>query len=52
MKIIMTDFPDTMIPGLSLGEQFLWGCTIDNPPAQAAEAVRNEWASYLEEANK
>lgn len=41
-----------MIPGLSLGEQFLWGYTIDNPPAQAAEAVRNEWASYLEEANK
>ena len=41
-----------MIPGLSLGEQFLWGCSIDNPPAQAAEAVRNEWASYLEEANK
>ena len=41
-----------MIPGLSLGEQFLWGCTLDNPPAQAAEAIRNEWASYLEDANK
>ena len=41
-----------MIPGLSLGEQFLWGCNLDNPPAQAAEAIRNEWASYLEDANK
>lgn len=41
-----------MIPGLAYGEQFLWGCTVDNRPAQAAEAIRNEWASYLEEANK
>lgn len=40
-----------MIPGLSIGEQYLWGINLDNPPAQAAETIANEWASYLAEAN-
>lgn len=40
-----------LIPGLNLGEQFMWGLSVDNPPAVAAEAVRNQWASYLAYAN-
>ncbi|MBE6023286.1 MAG: extracellular solute-binding protein [Cellulosilyticum sp.] len=42
----------TMIPGLSLGEDVLWGINKDSTPAQQAEKIRNTWASYLEEANK
>lgn len=41
-----------MIPNLDLGSDFLWGLSKDNTPAQAAEAIRNTWAAYLEEANK
>ncbi len=40
-----------MIPGLSYGEQFLWNVNPDNPPAAAAEAVRNLWQGYLDYAN-
>lgn len=40
-----------MIPGLSYGEQFLWNVNVDNPPAAAAEAVRNLWQGYLDYAN-
>lgn len=43
---------DTMIPGLSLGSDVLWGISKDSTPAQQAEKIRNTWASYLEEANK
>ena len=42
----------TMIPGLDLGPDVIWGISKDNTPAQQAEAIRNTWASYLEEANK
>lgn len=41
-----------MIPGLSLGSDVIWGISKDSTPAQQAEAIRNTWASYLEEANK
>ncbi|MBO5031035.1 MAG: hypothetical protein J6D08_03945 [Lachnospiraceae bacterium] len=41
-----------MIPGLNPGEQFIWTLSNENIPAQAAEAVKNERAAYLEEANK
>ncbi|MBQ0001895.1 MAG: extracellular solute-binding protein [Clostridiales bacterium] len=40
-----------MIPGLEFGPQYLWGINLDNPPAQAAETIANEWASYLAAAN-
>ena len=43
---------NNMIPNLDLGADLLWGISKDNTPAQAAEAIRNTWASYLEEANK
>lgn len=42
----------TMIPNLDLGPDIIWGISKDNTPAQAAEAIRNTWAAYLEEANK
>lgn len=42
----------TMIPGLALGDDVLWGISKDSTPAQQAEKIRNTWASYLEEANK
>ena len=41
-----------MIPGLSLGPDLIWGMSKDNTPAQKAEAIRDTWAAYLEEANK
>ena len=41
-----------MIPGLQLGADVIWGISKDSTPAQQAEAIRNTWASYLEEANK
>lgn len=41
-----------MIPGLSLGSDLIWGLNKDNTPAQSAEAIRNTWAAYLEDANK
>ena len=42
----------TFIPGLDLGPDVYWNINKDNTPAQQAEAIRNTWASYLEEANK
>ena len=42
----------SMIPGLDLGPDLIWGLSKDNTPAQAAEAIRNTWAAYLEDANK
>lgn len=40
-----------MISGLDLGSEFLWGISKDSTPAQQAEAIRNTWASYIDEAN-
>ena len=42
----------TMVPGVDLGPDIIWGLSKDNTPAQAAEAIRPTWAAYLEEANK
>jgi ABC-type glycerol-3-phosphate transport system substrate-binding protein len=48
----------TMIPSLSLGSDILWNLgNADETgevatPAQKAEALRNTWQSYLDEANK
>lgn len=42
----------TLISGLDLGPDLFWAINKDNTPAQQAEAIRNTWASYLEEANK
>lgn len=41
-----------MINGIDMGPDLFWGLSKDNTPAQQAEAIRNTWASYLEEANK
>jgi hypothetical protein len=47
-----------MIPSLSLGSDILWNLgNADETgevatPAQKAEALRNTWQSYLDEANK
>lgn len=41
----------SMIPGLKLGEDLLWGISKDSTPAQRAESIRNTWASYIDEAN-
>ena len=42
----------TLISGLDLGPDLFWAINKDNTPAQQAEAIRNTWAAYLEEANK
>ena len=40
------------IPSLNLGPDLIWGMNRDNTPAQKAEAIRDTWAAYIEEANK
>ncbi len=40
------------VPGVDMGPQLIWGLSKDNTPAQAAEAIRDEWQSYIDEANK
>lgn len=40
------------VPGIDLGPQLYWALNKDNTPAQQAEAIRDQWASYLEEVNK
>ena len=47
-----TESVDLTITRLMENGDLLWGISKDNTPAQAAEAIRNTWASYLEEANK
>lgn len=42
----------TFIPNLSMGSDLYWKINKDNTPAQQAEAIRNTWASYIDEANK
>lgn len=42
----------TFVPGLDMGPDVYWEINKDNTPAQQAEAIRNTWAAYLEEANK
>ncbi len=42
----------SLIPGLDTGAQFIWNIGSWNPPAQQAEVIRNEWQSYIDEANK
>lgn len=42
----------TFIPNLQTGAEFVWTLNKDNTPAQAAEAIRNTWQSYIDEANK
>ena len=42
----------SLIPGLDTGSQFIWNIGSWNPPAQQAETIRNEWQSYIDEANK
>ena len=43
---------NSLVPGLDTGSQFIWNIGSWNPPAQQAETIRNEWQSYLDEANK
>jgi multiple sugar transport system substrate-binding protein len=40
------------INGINMGEDLLWGISKDSTPAQKAEAIRNTWQSYIDEANK
>lgn len=42
----------TFIPNLQLGADLFWSINKDNTPAAQAEAIRNTWASYIDEANK
>lgn len=39
------------VAGIDLGPDILWGLSKDNTPAQAAEAIRNTWQSYIDTAN-
>jgi len=41
----------SMITGLDLGADLIWGISRDSISAQQAEAIRNTWASYLDTAN-
>lgn len=41
-----------LVPGIQMGPDLIWGLSKDNTPAQKAEAIRDTWAAYIEEANK
>ena len=43
-----------LVPGLDLGPDLVWGMSQaeGSTPAAKAEAIRDTWAAYLEEANK
>lgn len=40
-----------MVAGVSMGDDLFWAINEDNTPAQQAEAIRNTWQAYLDEAN-
>lgn len=42
----------TMVPGIDIGIDLLYGLGYDNTPAQQAEALREAWNSYIDEANQ
>ena len=42
----------TLVPGIDLGPQLFWAINKDNTPAAQAEASRDTWQAYLDEANK
>lgn len=42
----------TMVPGLDLGPDLIWGLSKENTPAQQAETIRPTWESYLADVNK
>lgn len=39
------------VPGISIGEQFLWSISKDNTPAAKAEEIRESWKTYIDNAN-
>lgn len=39
------------VTGIDMGPDLYWTINKDNTPAQAAEAIRNTWQSYLDERN-
>lgn len=39
------------VTGIDMGPDLYWSINKDNTPAQAAEAIRNTWQSYLDERN-
>ena len=41
----------TMISGLDLGPDLIWGISADSTPAQQAEEIRNTWQSYIDTSN-
>lgn len=43
---------DALVPGIKLGDDFIFAINEGNTPAQQAESIRPTWAAYLNEANK
>lgn len=41
----------SMVAGIDVGKDVIWGISKDSTPAQRAEAVRNTWQAYIDEAN-
>ncbi len=42
----------TMVTGIDLGPDLFWALNKDNTPAQQAEAIREQWAARIDEANQ
>lgn len=39
------------VNGIDMGSDLYWGISDDNTPAQAAEAIKNTWQSYIDKTN-
>ena len=42
----------TIVPGFDISGGLIWAINKDNTPAQQAEAMRDTWNAYIDEANK
>lgn len=43
---------DSLVPGLKINDDFIWGISADKTPAQKAEEIRDAWQALIDEANK
>lgn len=43
---------DSLVPGINVNSDFIWGISADKTPAQKAEEIRDTWQALIDEANK
>lgn len=42
----------TLVPGIDVNSDFVWGINAEKTPAQKAEEIRDTWQALIDEANK